>query len=191
MYSFLLEVLRSDSSTFFYVWVLNSRQSVRNLFAIHSAGFYFVSNLPSALKLTNNYRIRIIGILVIALLRFGLFGSVTFGMDRGISFAYILGNILLASILIWETSRLVVTYFHRRYALNHISTQRFASETFTLFIANGLIYSISLLIHEGKDVFRIIHPLFLLYGLFYTFLFGVLVAALYELLFYMWCMQIP
>jgi LytS/YehU family sensor histidine kinase len=44
---------------------------------------------------------------------------------------------------------------------------------------------VQVLIHEGFQVFSKVNPLYLTYGLFYTFLYGVLVAAFYEFLFYM------
>lgn len=120
-----------------------------------------------------------------AVLRFGLFGTINFGMEGSITLQGVLDNILLASVLIWETSRAVVLYFHRRYALSHLSTTRFGLEALALLIANGIWYSLQVIVHEGIQVFEKVNPLFLLYGLFYTFLYGVLVAAFYELLFYM------
>ncbi|QMU27261.1 sensor histidine kinase [Adhaeribacter radiodurans] len=139
---------------------------------------------PNPLKLIHSYRVRLIGILVMALLRFSLFGTVTISTEGKLSLAGVLDNILLASLLIWETSRAVVLYTHRRYALQ-LSIKRFSLEVLGVFIANGVFYSAQLIMHEGLQALKKTNPLFILYGLFYTFLYGVLVAAFYELLFYM------
>jgi hypothetical protein len=106
-------------------------------------------------------------------------------MEGSISLGNVLNNIFLASVFIWEISRLVVVYFHRRFGLSQLSPQRFFLETLGIFLANGFFYAGQLTITEGVAVFQSVNPLFLLYGLFYTFLFGVLVAAFYEFLFYM------
>ncbi|PSR56036.1 histidine kinase [Adhaeribacter arboris] len=136
------------------------------------------------MKLTHSYQIRIIGILVVALLRFGLFGSATLEMEGRITLQGLIDNILIASVIIWETSRAVVLFFHRRYALQ-LSVKRYILETFGVLSANGILYGVIMLLHESPQEILAVKPIFLLYGFLYTFLFGVLVAAFYELLFYM------
>ncbi|WP_147275778.1 sensor histidine kinase [Adhaeribacter pallidiroseus] len=136
------------------------------------------------MKLTHSYQIRIIGIMVVALLRFGLFGSATLEMEGKITLQGLLDNILLASVVIWETSRAVVLFFHRRYALQ-LSVKRYFLELLGVLLANAILYGALMLLHESPQEILAVKPIFLLYGFLYTFLFGVLVAAFYELLFYM------
>jgi hypothetical protein len=136
------------------------------------------------LKLTHSYQVRIIGILVVALLRFGLFGSATLEMEGRITLQGLIDNILFASVVIWETSRAVVLFFHRRYALQ-LSIKRYLLETFGVLLANSILYGAIMLLHESPQEILAVKPIYLLYGFLYTFLFGVLVAAFYELLFYM------
>ncbi|RDC66351.1 Histidine kinase [Adhaeribacter pallidiroseus] len=122
--------------------------------------------------------------MVVALLRFGLFGSATLEMEGKITLQGLLDNILLASVVIWETSRAVVLFFHRRYALQ-LSVKRYFLELLGVLLANAILYGALMLLHESPQEILAVKPIFLLYGFLYTFLFGVLVAAFYELLFYM------
>ncbi|QMU29157.1 sensor histidine kinase [Adhaeribacter radiodurans] len=136
------------------------------------------------MKLTQSYWIRLIGIIILALLRFGLFGSVNFAMEGAITWQWIIDNTLIPAVIIWETSRLVVVYFHRWYALKP-STKRFTLEVLAVLGGNAVLFTGTMLLHESPKELLAVNPFFLFYGYMYTFLYGVLVAAFYELLFYM------
>src|SRR5687767_10624415 len=68
------------------------------------------------LKLANNIRVRIVGILVITLLRFSftshevLSGMTPFEWE---AFASNLGFSFITALLLWEATRAIVMYFHR------------------------------------------------------------------------------
>jgi hypothetical protein len=131
---------------------------------------------------TRNYFIRLIGILIIALLRMGFIGE---AIGRGeVSFWALLDTTLLAAILIWESSRLVVMYFHRRYVLSQLTVRRFLEEALCLLAVDSLLFFSRAVLLELWLHHEPIPLAALLYGLFYTFLFGVLVAGFYEFLLY-------
>ncbi len=79
------------------------------------------------LKLSDDYRIRLSGILAIAALRLGL--MVVSIYNREVGLWETLENTLLVGLLIWETSRAVVLYFHRRYPLHQFKGRLFALES--------------------------------------------------------------
>lgn len=99
----------------------------------------------------------------------------------------ILDNTLTAGILIWEPSRVVVLYTHRRFPLGELSGRRFGWEALILLLVVGTLFIIrSVLyvwIYAGtNDQTPLI---FYMFGLVYSCLYGLLVAGFYELIIYM------
>ena len=135
------------------------------------------------MRYIHDIRIRAGGILVIALLRFGLMGM-DIWQDK-VPALLIIDNTLVAGLLIWESSRAVVLYIHRRYPLGDLSGRRFGWEALLLLLVIGLVYSARALIAGYLFTYAQAPILFHLFGLFYTCLYGLLVAGFYELLIYM------
>jgi hypothetical protein len=122
-------------------------------------------------------------VLLVALLRLGL--MIVWLHTKNVSTREILENTLVAGLLIWESSRAVVLYFHRRYPLGQSNARRYWQEAGML-VADGLFYLgrpvlfMNLFSQAGPP-----QPIFHLFGLLYTLLYGMLAAAFYELLIYM------
>jgi hypothetical protein len=135
------------------------------------------------MQLVNDVRVRVIGILVVATLRLGLMLDIWTGQP--LNWWGILENTLLAAICIWEASRAVVVFTHRQLPLNRFTSGRFGREALLLLLVLGGLYSAWMVIYRNfVEVVRV--PLFYyVFGLFYTYLYGLLVAGFYELLFYM------
>ncbi|WP_144266277.1 sensor histidine kinase [Pontibacter ummariensis] len=137
------------------------------------------------MKLVNNYRIRLIGILTITALRFGFYSS---DMMTGVvpfSWPALLENLLLTllmAVTIWEATRAVVVYFNKRHPLHYISGHRFAKEALFVILANTLVYALTLLLFFFTDPESEPHAVYLFFGFLDRFLYGILVAAFYELL---------
>jgi hypothetical protein len=75
------------------------------------------------LGLLNDFRIRIAGVLLVALLRLGL--MIVWLHTKNVSVLEILENTLLIGVLVSESSRAVVLYFHRRYPLGQSNARRY------------------------------------------------------------------
>jgi sensor histidine kinase YesM len=136
------------------------------------------------LKLVNDLRIRAAGILVIATLRLGLMIVAIYTGE--VKTWEIFENTLLAGFLIWESSRAVVLYFHRRYPLGQSNARRYWQEASVLVAVDSSFYLVRSVVFMG--VFSQEGPpklIFHLFGLLYTLLYGMLAAAFYELLIYM------
>jgi hypothetical protein len=135
-----------------------------------------------------NYRIRIIGILVITALRFGFQMSDTLAGLQLLTWGSVMSNFfwaLLTGIITWETNRLVVFYFNRRYPLGKLSAQRLGKEAVVVFVVNGIVYGVTVGIFFLLSAEAAPPKLYLILGLFDRFLHGMLVAAFYELLVFM------
>jgi sensor histidine kinase YesM len=136
------------------------------------------------LKLVNDLRIRAAGILVIATLRLGL--MIVSVYTGEVNAWEVLENTLLVGILVWESSRAVVLYFHRRYPLGQSNTRRYWQEAAALVAVDSSFYLVRTVVF--MKVFSRAGPPLLLYhvfGLLYSLLYGLLAAAFYELLIYM------
>ncbi|QJW90538.1 histidine kinase [Spirosoma taeanense] len=135
------------------------------------------------MKLVNDGWIRLVGIVIVATLRFGLMSGEIW---RGtVPLILVFDNTLIAAVLIWESSRAVVLYMHRRYPLSALSGWRFGQEALMLLLVMGGVYGLRAVIFE-QFFSRESTPLFFhIFGLFYTYLYGALTAAFYELLIYM------
>ena len=139
-------------------------------------------------KLVHNYRIRLIGILVVSALRLAFQMSDILAGLQPITWSGFLNNLMWAVItgaITWETNRLVVIFFNRKNPLAKMSVRRFGKEAFLVLISNSLVYIITV------GLFFIISressppKTYLVLGLFDRFLHGMLVAAFYELLLFM------
>ncbi len=141
-------------------------------------------NPQTCLKLVNDLRIRAAGILVITTLRLGL--MIVSIYTGEVNAWEVLENTVLVAILLWESSRAVVLYFHRRYPLGQSNARRYWQEAGVLVAVDSLLYLVRTVIFMG--VLSQAGPPMLLYhlfGLLYSLLYGLLVAAFYELLIYM------
>jgi hypothetical protein len=136
----------------------------------------------------SNYRIRLVGILIITVLRLGYqLSEVLVGLQPfvWIGFFNNLFWAFLTGVTTWETNRLVVIYFNRRNPTANLSVQRFGRETALVFVANSVVYGITV------GTFFLLIPqtappkLYLMLGFLDRFLNGLLVAAFYELLLFM------
>jgi hypothetical protein len=133
--------------------------------------------------LVNNVRVRVIGILIIATLRLGLMVDVW--VEEAPNWWSVVENTLLAAIVIWEASRAVVVFTHRRLPLNQVTNRQFGREALLLLAVLGSIYGAWMLLYRNWVRAEPVPPVFYLFGLFYTYLYGMLVAGFYELLIYM------
>ncbi|GAB3491358.1 hypothetical protein GCM10027341_04230 [Spirosoma knui] len=135
------------------------------------------------MKLVNSLRIRLVGVAVIATLRFGLMSAEIW---QGVMpLVLVIDNTLVAALLIWESSRAVVIYTHRRYPLSALSGWRFGREALVLLLVIGVVYGIRAIIYELYFSTEPTSVFMHVFGLFYTYLYGALTAAFYELLMYM------
>ncbi|HEV7332816.1 MAG TPA: histidine kinase [Flavisolibacter sp.] len=140
------------------------------------------------MNIFSNYRIRIIGALVITALRFGFQMSDTLAGLQLLTWGSVLNNFvwaLLTGVITWETNRLVVLYFNRRNPLGKLSARRLGKEAIVVFVVNGLVYGTSVAIFFILSAEAAPPKLYLILGLFDRFLHGMLVAAFYELLVFM------
>jgi len=74
---------------------------------------------------------------------------------------------------------------HRRYPLSMATNRRFGREGLLLAGVIGLIFTIRIAIYRTLNPEDTVTLPFYIFGLFYTYLYAVLAAAFYELLFYM------
>ncbi|WP_128545239.1 sensor histidine kinase [Larkinella soli] len=135
------------------------------------------------MRLINDIRVRIFGILVVATLRLGL--MVDLWVEENINWMMVVENTLFAAAVIWEASRLIVVFMHRRYPLHQLTLWRFGRELGLLFLLLGGLYGTWMLIYPYWANEDPVPPFFYLFGLFYTYLYGLLVAGFYEFLYYM------
>ncbi|GAA4453361.1 hypothetical protein GCM10023189_18270 [Nibrella saemangeumensis] len=134
------------------------------------------------MKLATDFRIRLIGILVIAIHRFGLMQAARAGGEETAPLLGLLDHILLASVIIWESSRLVVVYFQRRYPTEQLSRRRFTAEALTLLLVTTALFSVHRFAYEVTHLDNPTPISFMLYGLLDTLLYSTLVAAFYKML---------
>jgi sensor histidine kinase YesM len=136
------------------------------------------------MKLANDYRIRIIGTLTIAALRLGLMSVAI--VKEHVPWWVIFETIVIFSAVLWESSRAVVFYFHRRYPLGYLSGWRFLLEAMYVLAADTVVYALHALMYMLLSYEENRPMVFLAqYGLIYTFLYGSLIAAFYEFILYM------
>jgi sensor histidine kinase YesM len=105
---------------------------------------------------------------------------------KNVSVLEILENTLLIGVLVSESSRAVVLYFHRRYPLGQSNARRYWQEAGVLVAVDGFFYLARAVIFI--QVFNVAGPptpVYHLFGLVNILLYGLLVAAFYELLIYM------
>ncbi|WP_266365288.1 sensor histidine kinase [Tellurirhabdus rosea] len=136
------------------------------------------------MKSVNSYRIRIIGILVFAILRLGLMAAEILS-GEALPLILVIDNTLVAALMIWESSRAVVVYIHRKYPLSALSGRRFGREALLLAVVIALIFFARAMVYRHFYPQDTAPVAFYIFGLFYTYLYAVLAAAFYELLFYM------
>ncbi len=140
------------------------------------------------MNLASNIRIRIIGILVISVLRWSFTSASMLSGDKAFSWQEFWSNTgfsLLTAVLVWEGTRAVVMYYNRWSTLGKLSGKRFALEALLVLIINGITYMLTMVAVFGVSL-QIDGPFaYLVFGLFDRFLYGILVAAFYELLLFM------
>nr|WP_255651145.1 sensor histidine kinase [Cesiribacter sp. SM1] len=139
--------------------------------------------------MAKSYRIRITGILIITLMRLALMISDEIESPDSLSFISFLENAgvsLVLSALIWEITRWAVVAFNRRYPLKQLSAKRFGKEALLVLGVNAVGYALTI---AWYFFFTAVppptHKIFLLFGLLDRFIYGGLIAALYELLIFM------
>jgi sensor histidine kinase YesM len=141
------------------------------------------------MKLADNIRIRLIGILMITLLRYSF---MSYEMLSGAKpfiwrefFSTMSFSILVAAV-IWEGTRAAVVLSNRWYPLGKLSGKRFAMEALLVLIVNILTYAMTILVAYFGYSQPIDGPWsYLIFGLFDRLLYGILVTAFYELLLFM------
>lgn len=144
--------------------------------------------MSNSVELVQNLRIRLIGILIITALRFGFYSSDMIAGVVPFTWPALLENFLmtvLMAVTIWEATRAVVLYFNKRYPLRTISAGRFATEALFVILANFLVYALTMLVYFMVDQRPKPPVVFILFGFLDRFLYGILVAAFYELLLFM------
>jgi hypothetical protein len=139
-------------------------------------------------KPVNNYRIRLVGILIITALRFSFTSSnVLTGAEPAV-INVMAKNLLmtfLTAVLLWETNRAAVVYFNKRNPLRGLSGRRFGNEALLIVVVNAFVYAI-MLVYVALVEINATPPLaFMLFGFFDRLLYGLLVAGFYELLLFM------
>jgi sensor histidine kinase YesM len=151
--------------------------------------FILYEQMEQSMKLANNIRIRLIGILVITLLRYSF---TSFEMLSGTKpfiwgeFATNMGFSILVSVLIWEGTRAAVVFSNRWYSLGKLSGKRFALEALMVLIVNIITYIITMMVAYFGFSLPMDGPwAYLIFGLFDRLLYSILVAAFYELLLFM------
>lgn len=137
------------------------------------------------MRLINEYRLRLIGIVVISLLRLGF--MVQELVSGSVPVWLVLDNTLIAGIIIWESSRWVVAHTHRRFPIGALSKRRFVWEAGLLLLVTGGLFVVRSAIYlwlygRANDPTPLV---FYLFGLLFTYLYALLVAGFYELLIYM------
>ena len=134
-------------------------------------------------KPLNDLRIRFGGVVLVAILRLGLMVEV-WAADS-VNWWLVLENTLLAGLIIWEASRAVVVYSHRHRPLSQFTARQYWWEALLLLLVTGGIYTLRLIIYLHLVDQEPVPFVYYLFGLFYTYLYGILVAGFYELLLYM------
>jgi sensor histidine kinase YesM len=108
--------------------------------------------------------------------------------DKAFSWQEFWNNVgfsVLTAVLIWEGTRAVVVYYNRYSSLGKLSGKRFALEALLVLSVNGITYMGTMVLVFGLSL-EIDGPWqYLVFGLFDRFLYGLLVAAFYELLLFM------
>ena len=140
------------------------------------------------MNLINNYRIRLYGILIISALRFGFYSSDMMAGTVPFSWSALLENFvmtILMAVTIWEATRAVVVYWNKRYPTKRITARHFMLEALFVILANSLVYSLTLVLFFIVDSNTKPHAVYLFFGFIDRFLYGILVAAFYEMLLFM------
>jgi hypothetical protein len=139
-------------------------------------------------KLVNDYRIRLFGILIITALRFSFTSSNMLTGAAPLDWSALGKNALmtfLIAVMIWETNRAAVVFFNKRHPLRQLSGWRFGKEALVIFFVNAVFYALTMVYVVLVEVPQVPPLAFMLFGFFDRFLYGMLVAAFYELLVFM------
>lgn len=140
------------------------------------------------MKLFNNYRIRLLGIAIITVLRFSFSSSNMLTGAEPMVTGILTRNLLMAfltAVILWETNRAAVVYFNKQNPLRGISGRRFGQEALLVIVINLLTYGM-LLVYVALVELNGIPPVaFMIFGFFDRLLYGMLIAAFYELLLFM------
>ncbi|HEX2532697.1 MAG TPA: histidine kinase [Chitinophagaceae bacterium] len=140
------------------------------------------------MKRVTDYRIRLTGIAVITALRFSFTSSNMLTGAEPVNLSLLGKNLLmtfLTAVLLWETNRAAVVYFNRRHPLRGLSGRRFGREALLVVGVNAATYALLLVYVALAETGGIPPVAFMFFGFFDRLLYGLLVAAFYELLLFM------
>ena len=119
------------------------------------------------MKAINSYTIRITGILVLTLLRFGFSSSDALVAEQAAPAKIYLFNLLFAfitSAIMWEANRWLVVYFNKTSPYSKTGNKHFVKEIISVIILNAVIYVLYILVMMLIDPASRPHFVFLLYG---------------------------
>jgi hypothetical protein len=140
------------------------------------------------MTLVNDNRIRLVGIAGITALRFSFTSSNMLTGIEPLLWNVLAKNLLmtfLIAVLLWETNRAAVVYFNKRNPLRGLSGKRFGKEALLVLMVNALTYALTLVYTVLVEIKSMPPVAFMIFGFFDRLLYGTLVAAFYELLFFM------
>jgi sensor histidine kinase YesM len=150
--------------------------------------FILYQQSGNIVNLASNIRIRLIGILVVSFMRWSFTSASMLSGDKAFVWQEFWSNVgfsVLTAVLTWEGTRAVVIYYNRWSTLDKLSGKRFALEALLVLLINGITYMLTMFAVFGLSL-QIDGPfVYLIFGLFDRFLYGILVAAFYELLLFM------
>lgn len=151
-----------------------------------------MNSSQKSVKPVDSYRIRIVGIFIIMLLRFGFSSSEAFAGVQPISRELIVVNLVMAiitAIIVWESNRLLVIYFNRAYPLPSSDPMRFGKEAMLCILLNSIIYLLLIGLMIILDPVAKPPWVFLLYGMLDRAIYGLLIAGFYELLLFVYALK--
>ncbi len=139
------------------------------------------------MQLIHNYRIRLIGISIVTALRFAFMNSDMLAGLQPATWQQLAQDLVLTFVMSaigWEANRLVVLFVNRKYLLEAAWKRKFLIEFFYVLGVNAAMYGVILLINYFMAPTDKPPLLFLWLGYFFAVLLGLLVVALYELLYF-------
>jgi hypothetical protein len=154
----------------------------------HCAALFCTSKPnQTAVQLIHNYRIRLIGISIVTALRFAFMNSDMLAGLQPATWQQLAQDLVLTFVMSaigWEANRLVVLFVNRKYLLEAAWKRKFLIEFFYVLGVNAAMYGVILLINYFMAPTDKPPLLFLWLGYFFAVLLGLLVVALYELLYF-------
>lgn len=144
-------------------------------------------------KALRNIKVRIIGILILTMLRFGFACADALASPNPVPYSLLLENFigsLVVSTLTWESNRLLVVLLNRRSGFQATRGKRFGLEALLVLALNSLVYAAII------GVMLVFHPserpplVYLFFGMWDRWICGYLVAGFYELVIFFNAVQV-